>query len=99
MPDLWPADIAQVANKPPVAILKEQAALLGDKTKNLVTARVVLDEEQSPHAFSYDFFIVAPALQNYHYRLFSIGHNIDLYPVTLYLDEDIRMELKMPREI
>ncbi len=43
MRNLWPNDIAVVAavdTKPPVAILREQAALLGQSTQNLVEAQV-----------------------------------------------------------
>ena len=35
--DLWPDNIAESNMVTPVAILREQAALLGDKTKQLVT--------------------------------------------------------------
>jgi hypothetical protein len=39
--DLWPSDIAANSNlRTPVTILKEQAALLGQKTDNLVIATV-----------------------------------------------------------
>src|SRR4051812_17454221 len=99
MPDLWPADIAKTTTKPPVSILREQAALLGEKTKNLVKAEVRLDEDRGDNAFGYDFFIIGPALQNYHFKLFSIGHDIDLYPLVVFLDQDITRELKLPSNV
>ena len=42
MRNLWPDDIAEVLadTKSPVAILREQAALLGQSTQNLVKAKV-----------------------------------------------------------
>ena len=40
MVDLWPKDISEISIKSPVAILREQASLLGQKTKGLVTAEV-----------------------------------------------------------
>ena len=38
--DLWPENIAESNMVTPVSILREQAALLGDKTKQLVTGEV-----------------------------------------------------------
>lgn len=96
MTDLWPEDIWE--NDPvqiPADMLEEQAELLGSKTKNYVTAKV--SESSQSHFeepdFNYDFFIVAPTLSNYHYRLFTISHDIDLYPLEMDLDEDISKEL------
>ncbi len=40
MTDLWPETIGTVRVKSPVAILREQASLLGQKTQNLVQAQV-----------------------------------------------------------
>jgi hypothetical protein len=40
--DLWPTDIAVTTNlQTPVGILREQALLLGEKTKNVVGAEVI----------------------------------------------------------
>ena len=88
---LWPEDIAITEGQvPPVAILKEQGSLLGQRTKNLVTGRVTTDQEAgteedrgSRHAFRYGFDLVAPAL-GYRYRLFSISHGVDFYPLTIH---------------
>jgi hypothetical protein len=94
MKDLWPNDIAQVVNRTPVTILKEQASLLGSKTKNIVTAEVgQVDEDATSHDLIYRFYIVAPALKNYHYRLFDISHPIDLYPLTVFPDSSVADEL------
>ena len=41
----------------------------------------------------YAFLIVAPALDNYRYNLFSIWHDINLYPVTINVDSDICTEI------
>ena len=43
--------------------------------------------------FVFRFYIVAPTLGNYHYRLFTAGHSIDPYPVAMLLDTDIAEEL------
>ena len=36
---------------------------------------------------------MAPALGNYYYKLFTIWHSVDLYPVIIRPDQDIRDEL------
>ena len=41
MNDLWAEDIGVTTVKTPVAILKEQASLLGNKTQNLVIGEVL----------------------------------------------------------
>ena len=79
IPDLWP-EIEQSQVVPPVAILREQAALLGKKTNHLLEGRV--DTTTSPDGrFVHSFYIVAPALDDYTYKLFEIGHGADPYPV------------------
>lgn len=40
MIDLWPEDFASVGERSPISILKEQAAYLGKRTKNLVEGKV-----------------------------------------------------------
>ena len=80
--DLWPATITATSDLvTPVALLKEQAALLGEKTQNLVVAEV--SSRAGGTIFYHNFNLVAPALEGYRYNLFTLQHNIDLYPVTL----------------
>ena|SRR5258706_13200902 len=94
MTDLWPEDIQSTSIVAPVTMLMEQASILGQRTKNIVTAEVGrVEHSYRLGTFSYDFFITAPALQSYHYRLFEINHSISLYPVTFDLDEDIKKEV------
>ena len=88
--DLWPDELATAERQPPVAILRTQAALLGRKTRNLVIGRVTtpsvgqtLFSHLAPTPFVYVFQLVAPALNDYTYDLFSISHGVDLYPVHL----------------
>jgi len=96
--DLWPSDLGRVKQRTPAAILQEQGAVLGRRTSNLVIGRVVpesglsyvlppdappIDEEQR---FSYSFDLVAPALDHYHFKLFSFTHGIiNFYPVHFIL--------------
>src|SRR6185436_13952765 len=86
--NLWPEDIAVTDAVAPVSLLKEQAALLGERTKNLVEGSVTSGVGKSlalmlEGGFTYDFDIVAPALNYYRYRLFSISHGVELYPLTI----------------
>ena len=77
--DFWgELGIGQI--KSPVSILREQAALLGKKTKNLVEARV---ETNTFHGeFIHAFNIVVPAL-DYAYELFTIQHGVNIYPIAV----------------
>jgi hypothetical protein len=77
--DLWPKDIGAGNLVTPVAILREQAALLGQKTQQLVTAEVTTQTRQEK--FAHSFHLVAPALDNYKYEIFSVHHGITFYPM------------------
>ena len=80
MDDLWPSNIADAKLVTPVSILKEQAALLGEKTKQLVKGEV--STEASGDEFDHGFYIVAPTL-NYRYKLFNVAHGVSFYPLTI----------------
>lgn len=78
--DFWPANIGETNLVTPVTLLKQEAAYLGPKTKQLVTAEVVtntLGDGRFHHVFS----LVVPGLNNYKYGLFQVTHSITLYPV------------------
>ena len=117
MTDLWPDSIETAKVKSPAALLREQASLLGRKTRNLVQAEVkgggrqrdyfenVITESilkqaefkgESPQRdyFHYSFQIVAPALDYYRYELFTITHDIQLYPLIICLEHDIYSEIE-----
>ena len=83
--DLWPEDIAVTDLISPISILKEQAAHLGEKTQNLVKGEVVQDSANN-QSFAYSFYLVAPALQHYKYRLFRVIHPVSFYPLMLAFD-------------
>jgi len=79
--DLWPGDIGESELRTPLAILKEQATLLGAKTGQLVTAEV--ESRAEDEWFFHRFYLVAPALE-YKYKLFTVRHPISLYPMFTY---------------
>ena len=78
--DLWPENIAESNMVTPVAILREQAALLGDKTKQLVTGEV--QTTTTGNMFVHSFSVAAPTL-NYRYELFRVQHPAAFYPLVL----------------
>jgi hypothetical protein len=104
MTNLWPAEITEVSEiTPPVVILDQQAAMLGNMTKNIILAEIKSEKEAIfvletddflyKYEFSYAFYIVAPILDNYRYNLLTIWHNIDLYPVVVNVEENIYKEI------
>lgn len=110
MIDLWPKEIDFTQVKAPVTLLKEQAALLGQRTKNLLEAEVELYDggfnylitnladkvfgKGKSQFFHYAFYFIAPTLNNYHYRLFVMSYDIRLYPLIIDIDDDIRLEIQ-----
>ena len=94
MNDLWAEDIGITTVKTPVAILKEQASLLGRKTQNLVIGEVISSSQEAEEPrITQRFNIKAPALGNYRYNLFSISHGIDVYPLAMSVENSIVSEL------
>ena len=94
MLDLWPEDIGHGAETvTPLSLLKEQAAALGRKTKNVVMGKVLPAEgffsNLPPGWFEYVFNIVAPVLGDYSYSLLAIAHPVDFYPVRISAGEDL----------
>jgi hypothetical protein len=88
--DLWPEDLETVDLRTPVALLKEQAALLGPKTKNLVVGRVETGVVDAPSGnlpqLRHRLEVYAPALQ-YARTILVVRHPIDqMYPVALSSD-------------
>jgi hypothetical protein len=92
MISLWP-EITEVSEvTPPVAILDQQALMLGNMTKNVLLADVKM-EEGNDYEFAYSLYIVAPVLDNYKYKLLTIFHSIDLYPVVVQVEASIWKEI------
>jgi hypothetical protein len=83
--DLWPSDIEVGNLVSPVTVLKEQAALLGTKTRNLVEGKVELTDSGRKD-FVYVFYLVAPALKNYRYRLLHVNCPVEFYPATIVFE-------------
>jgi hypothetical protein len=78
--DLW-GEIEATQIRTPLVILREQAALLGAKTKNLVEASV--STHVSGNDFIHIFNLVVPALDSYTYNLLAVYHGASIYPVSV----------------
>jgi hypothetical protein len=82
--DYWPDDIGDVTDPEPVALLKEQASLLGAKTRNAVEG-VVRTSTEGGTAY-YSLYLKAESLGDYLYKLLDIARPAigrdDAYPVT-----------------
>jgi hypothetical protein len=85
--DLWPKKMHRSTLKAPVAILREQASILGERTRNVVTAEVRPYRSQQSTKLFFAFNLVAPALNNYSLSLFTISHEpTQIYPVEVKSD-------------
>jgi hypothetical protein len=79
--DLWP-ELNLAAAVTPLSILREQAGLLGKRTRGVLKGEV---ETWNPGSdIAHSFNIVVPSLGGYKYTLFSIHHPPTGYPV--YVD-------------
>jgi hypothetical protein len=76
--DLW-GEIEATQIRTPLSILREQAAILGAKTKNLVEASVTT--MVAGHLFIHKFNLIVPPLDSYTYNLFTIAYGPSIYPV------------------
>lgn len=84
MIDLWPDLVFDVDIVTPVGILKEQAALLGPKTNNVVQAGVRSVYIENDFSFRFDLYCLA---LDYRYALFTISYPVELFPVTLVFND------------
>jgi hypothetical protein len=78
--DFW-GEIEATTVRTPLSILREQAAALGPRTKNLVEAKV--ETRNNGGKFIHAFELVVPSLDNYTYQLFEVQHPPELYPIEL----------------
>ena len=81
--DLWPDTFGVLTVTPPVKILREQAAALGKKTRNVVQGYVTSTVIDNDTTFHHTFYLKVPALDDYLYSLFRVQHGPNFYPVTI----------------
>jgi hypothetical protein len=74
----------------PKEILKEQAEALTEATEGVLVGRV--DASGPANNFSYELNVVVPRLNNYTYTIVTATHQIDLYPVRVYVNTTQRWQ-------
>lgn len=100
--DLWPENInTKIKMIAPVTILRQQASLLGKKTKNIVEGQVetkTVNDSSQEKLLEHSFYLVAPALDFYKYLLFRVQHGVmDWYPLKIFVDVIDSKSLKEKR--
>jgi hypothetical protein len=88
--DLWPSRFVAATGGSPIGILRDQAALLGTKTDNVVQATVKSSATRDDEV-EHRFYLLAPALDNYRYLLFTVRYRVDK-PFPLKLQEDVKWQ-------
>jgi hypothetical protein len=79
----------------PLAILREQASLLGQMTERLLEGEVIVTSP-SPDHIEAQLNIVAPTLGGYSVTILSIQYGLDMYPVKVHhaLEDSVRKSAK-----
>lgn len=91
--DLWPHDVfAEVDRDSPVAILREQAALLREHSQGLLRGEVTSSALGDAGYMVHHFDIVVPSLRDYRYTLFRVRHGAKPYPAAIECggDEEVQ---------
>lgn len=93
--NMWQVDLETPIAQSPASILREQGAFLSEKTDGKIIGDVIQDDEfDESGRFWWTMYLRAPALGNYRFRLLSIEHGTDFYPLSLRADEDAVAEIK-----
>jgi hypothetical protein len=79
IPDLWPP-LGETPQTTPLAILREQGRLLGQKTANQVYGEVQTKADSEDGSFRHILWVVAPFLA-YRKPLAVATHKVGFYPV------------------
>ncbi|MGH7171820.1 MAG: hypothetical protein ACRELG_16205 [Gemmataceae bacterium] len=92
IPDLWPEDVQPLTVLTPLAILRFQAGQLRQRTNGLLEAEVQ-SSERVDSRMQHSFDLIAPALNRYRYRLFTVDHEQQMvYPVRVDFPEQESVE-------
>lgn len=98
---LWP-NVEEFENQlTPKEILEKQSDYLLNATKMLIYAEVETneidllfpDKEIESASFSFEYVLRSKALTSYKFILFTIYHDITIYPVKIKIDSVIKNEL------
>jgi hypothetical protein len=93
MADLWPDEIGRERAQSPVAHLHAQGLFLEARCGHLLQSETPrLDAVRN--SFTHAFDIVAPALDNYRYRLLTVSFGISLYPTRISVAPGVLDEIR-----
>lgn len=105
MENLWPNFNEMQKIKTPKEILDEQGKLLPKLTNELVFASIdssnVFNSDftvGTKYDFTYDFNIRGKYLENYKFKLITVGHNISIYPARVRLEPELRKEAGITKQ-
>jgi len=101
MKNLWPQSFQEPDFEKPRSIFEQQAKLLPTLTGDLVYAEVTELSLERAHFdsisddFAYGFYITSRLLANYSFKILSFSHDVEMYPVKLNINSEIRRELNI----
>ncbi len=79
--NLWPTDFGVIAERTPVAILREQAQALGERTSNIVVGRVQTTGDGSTRIYHQLNLYCGPL--GFQMPFLAVDHDINLYPARI----------------
>jgi hypothetical protein len=94
MKNLWPDSFEAAPIKTPKEIMEEQGKLLPKLTGDMVYAEVAdINLPFKKYDFNYGLRIRGKFIENYSLHVFSVMHDILVYPIRMSIDEAIAKEL------
>lgn len=81
--DLWPDDLTENIPRTPATVLSEQATALAKRTNGIIQADIDVTSDRWSESLDVALVLKVPSLDGYTYRLLSLTHKQDLYPVKL----------------
>jgi hypothetical protein len=91
----WPSHVAPLPGVPPVNVLRRQVTLLKQLTNGVLDGSVASDEDDNDSVI-HSFYIVAPRLDDYRFRVISLAHQID-HPYPAYVIYDAAQSYDVSR--
>lgn len=106
MKNLWPVKFEANSQRSPKSILEEQAGFLATITGSIVVAQVsqlskidAFRRFRRQGEFNFRLDLIAPFLENYKFTLLLVSHDIMLYPVQIWVSENVGSELGLKKGV
>jgi hypothetical protein len=97
--DLWGVLPAPSTSPLPANVLKEQGAILAEKTNGILIGqtKVSFDFYEEEEFTCLEFYIVCPTLNNYRYEVLSVQHPRfgDAFPARIFFQESAKDDVKI----